>query len=539
MKKLQVLAASLGLLAFAACSNNDDVFTGSEDLAAEALQDNAITFGTYTGQQAQTRTIAGATGPISSPQLLAQKGGFGVFAYYTVEKDYLGSVKTTTTDINTPLTASDLTSPQAAALSANFMYNQHIEGTDAVSPVWSYTPIKYWPNGNAKADDQDNNAGDNPATGTVGGKVSFFAYAPYVASVGDEGIVGMSANSYEGNPTITYVIPSTGEGVDLLWGTAGDNGVKAQYESVSQPGNFVAKTPATPAWSDNPYKVNTNLTKMKTNGKIEFNFKHALAKLGGSKVGDATAANGLMIIADIDNNGNETGGRFEKGTVNSVDDTKLTKVTVSNITISNDLNNDGSFTDADKTAGAVSSKGTLDLATGQWTVDATDAAKTEIKHVITSAGTGTDAKLATAIAETTAPASGTKDDFFTCSGTWAGQTGVPDDKPVNVYQTETNPFVLIPGTTPKLRFTITYKVRTYDANLQNGFSEVEQTISKVITFGAAVKLNKQYNILIHLGLTGVKFTATVSNWDINTTDSDSDGILDSFDQEVNLPINVQ
>lgn len=536
MKKIKFFAAALGLLTFAACSNSDDVFTGSEDLAAEALQDNAITFGTYTGQQAQTRTIAGATGPISSPQLLAQKGGFGVFAYYTVEKDYLGSVKTTTTDINTPLIASDLTTPQATAIEPNFMWNQLITGTDAVSPVWSYTPIKYWPNGNAKADDQDNNGGDNPATGTVGGKVSFFAYAPYVASVGDEGIVGMSANSYVGNPTITYLIPSTGEGVDLLWGTAGDNGVKAQYESVSQPGNYVAKTPATPAWSDNPYKVNTNLTKMKTNGKIEFNFKHALAKLGGSKVGDG-AENGLMIIADIDNNGNETGGSFEKGTVNSVANTKLTKVTVSNITISNDLDNDGDFDADDKTAGAVSSKGTLDLATGQWTVDATDAAKTEIKHVITSVGGGTNAKLATAIAETTAPASGTKDDFFTCSGTWAGQTGVPDDKAVNVYQTETNPFVLIPGTTPKLRFTITYKVRTYDANLQNGFSEVEQTISKVITFGAAVKLNKQYNILIHLGLTGVKFTATVSNWDV-ANDSDSDGVAD-VDQTVNLPINVQ
>lgn len=44
----------------------------------------------------------------------------------------------------------------ASALVANFMYNQKITGTDAETPVWTYSPIKYWPNGNAIADDQDN-----------------------------------------------------------------------------------------------------------------------------------------------------------------------------------------------------------------------------------------------------------------------------------------------------------------------------------------------------------------------------------------------
>lgn len=61
-----------------------------------------------------------------------------------------------------------------------------------------------------------------------------------------------------------------------------------------------------------------------------------------------------------------------------------------------------------------------------------------------------------------------------------------------------------------------------------------------------VALNKKYNLLIHLGLTSVKFEATVSNWDLDSTgtgteDSDGDGTPDSSDKDidVHVPINVQ
>ncbi len=528
-KTLFFAAAALAMLA--SCSQNDDL---SAPVVAENTQPQAIEFGTYVGKTTATRATGGANGPITSAQVLAQKSGFGVFGYYTVDKDYLGTVKS---EKNPPvaLVAADLTDNQAPATKPNFMYNQQVRGTNVSTPVWSYSPIKYWPNGNATADDQDSDAGSDPAKGTDGGKVSFFAYAPYWdKTAADDGIIAMSGNDYAGNPTVTYKLASDGTAVDLLWGTAGTNGYKAQDGTEENAPSYIAKTPATPAWSTNPYKVNANLTKMKTDGKIQFNFKHALAKVGGSKVGDGVV-NGLMIVADLDNNGAESGADFEPGTVGGTA-TKLTKITVSSIVISNDIDDDGDFDATDKAA-ATANKGTLDLATGQWTLSADDADKTALNHTIDATGSGTHAKLATAIAETTAPVSGTKDDFFKCTSTWAGQTGVPALHPINVYNTETNPFVFIPGTTPVLRFKITYIVRTYDANLENGFSEITQTVSKKVTFSEAVKMNKMYNILIHLGMTSVKFDAIVSDWDVTNTDSDSDGAADP-DQQVYLPINV-
>ena len=347
-------------------------------------------------------------------------------------------------------------------------------------------------------------------------------------------LIGMTANTVAGNPTITYKIPANGETVDLLWGTAGTNG--ATVTGTAQAGACVAKTPTTPAWADRPFPVNVNLTKMKTNGKIEFKFKHALAKVGGSKVGTGDE-NGLQIVADLDQNGNISGADFEVAPTGSdIAGKKLTKVTVKSITISNDLDGDGDFDAADKTLGAITSKGTLDLATGQWTPENSDEAKTEVKHIIALDATTTkNATLADQIAEPATPPTGSSDAVAFFKDT---NTGVPAPKPVNVYKEETNPMVFIPGTTPKLRFTINYVVRTYDTNLEKNFSEVEQTISKVITFSEAIQLNKMYNIVIHLGLTSVKFTATVADWDATNVDTDNDPSTDDAPQQVELPINV-
>lgn len=89
-------------------------------------------------------TRAGNTGNITDAQSLAAKGGFGVFAYQTGGTDY---------------TAGQTTFPP------DFMYNQKVTGTDVAAPVWSYSPIKYWPNDNTAAD----NAGAKGETNT--GKV--------------------------------------------------------------------------------------------------------------------------------------------------------------------------------------------------------------------------------------------------------------------------------------------------------------------------------------------------------------------------------
>ena len=68
--------------------------------------------------------------------------------------------------------------------------------------------------------------------------------------------------------------------------------------------------------------------------------------------------------------------------------------------------------------------------------------------------------------------------------------------------------------------------------MDGGYSQVEQIITKKITFNSAVELNKYYKLLIHLGLTSVKFTATVSGWDAATGGTTPDA-------DVYVPINVQ
>lgn len=85
---------------------------------------------------------------------------------------------------------------------------------------------------------------------------------------------------------------------------------------------------------------------------------------------------------------------------------------------------------------------------------------------------------------------------------------------------------------------IDYIVRTKDAQLAKGYSEVEQIITRTVDFQNGVELNKMYNLLIKLGLTSVKFEATVESWE-KAGDVDGDGDIDADDDAVvNLPLNV-
>ncbi|MCR5518845.1 MAG: fimbrillin family protein, partial [Bacteroidales bacterium] len=279
MKKYLILAATAALV-LGACSKND------VEIAEEKTP---VTFGTYLGKAV---TKAGDTGSINTPQTLAQKDGFGVFAYYTGATAY---------------------SAGQTAYTPNFMYNEHVEGTDAASPVWDYGNHKFWPNGNAVADNTTNGA-----VGDGAGKLSFFAYGPYAAPGNSEteGIISFSAAGTAGDPTVTYIL----NGVDLLWGTAGNS--DATTNGTAQAGDTLTGGKAA---------VNVDLTKQKTNGKVKFAFKHALAKLGK-----------IQVVADISNGDALTGGTQGN-----------TKITVSQVIITPD---------------AANGKGTLNLATGVWTL---------------------------------------------------------------------------------------------------------------------------------------------------------------------------
>jgi len=552
--------AALGLLALAGCTTNDEFFSPEQELA------QAIRFGTYLGRQQMTR--AGFVGSLNTAGLQNADAGFGVFAYYTGTQTYNDwSVY--------PAPASPVAYGTGSTTSnkyPNFMYNEKItyNGSAGTITNWTYSPIKYWPNevGNGAVDDQEKDQGNDPATTTNanGGNLSFFAYAPYVADATNDtyGITKLSANSTTGDPIVSYAInPEGKEVVDLLWGTMGNTS-----SNVLSAGNagvaYSSETSATnyeksilPHWTNegmttsDGYKLNADLTKQKTNGKVDFAFKHALAKVGGSEtyseITDGTSSpvtHGLMIDLLIDDQkGAEFGGAKEDATKVTVVDVRIAARSL----VADDSNNTpGSTTTYTRTYLKGIAKGDLNLATGYWKItsetatDVTESATTY--HNITS-----DASNATLTAASAATLNNDIAEPASWDATWASNTmkGV-ETTAKNVYQNEAAPLVFIPGTYPELTIVIDYIVRTEDSKLAGGYSYVRQAIAKRVTFTNAVELNKQYNLVMHLGLTTVKFDATVSDWEVNG-DTNGDGIINPgpdpaaeelIVEEAHLPINV-
>lgn len=171
----------LGLVALAAmalgtsCSN--------DELYNDYSPENAISFGTYVGRDADTRATV-----IDEAKL--KNDDFGVFAYYTGDNTFK--------QVNTTITP-------------NFMYNEKVEWNDTDN-AWTYSPIKYWPT-------------------TTSHMISFFAFAPYDNDLElDEerhddsedtrrnANITYSANTATGSPTVTYKVPAAvGEQIDLLY----------------------------------------------------------------------------------------------------------------------------------------------------------------------------------------------------------------------------------------------------------------------------------------------------------------------------------
>lgn len=244
MKKFLILTAA-AVAVFASCAK-------TIDNTRNTGQGDVLSFGVYVPQ-----TKAGAAGQTTTASIQrteANGGGFGVFAYYTDDADYSASAK------------------------PNFMYNQ---GVFYNASKWEYTPVKYWPN--------EYGSGAN-STGTD--KLSFFAYAPYVATAsGPYGITAFApANNAAGDPTITYVIdPTPSTAVDLCWAVDAADGLP---------------------W--------INKTKQSTSGTVAFLFKHALARFNVNVRGyfDAVrAAEGAVSTDNIDSNTKITIEKIEiKGT---------------------------------------------------------------------------------------------------------------------------------------------------------------------------------------------------------------------------------
>ena len=221
----------MGLIACAALTmtgcSNDEI-----NVPQQSQGNNAIEFSTYLGRNAQgSRGTETNTGSIKT-------NGFGVLAYYTEQDDFANTNK------------------------PNFMWNQKVthNGTN-----WEYTPIKYWPT-------------------KVGDKVSFFAYAPYVANGNANGIV-LSGNSVTGAPTATITLP----------------------ENPSQTIDFVAAVQMN--------KTHDNSTS--ANNNVSFTLKHEMTRVGIKAkldeevyAGTGNKVKTFVVIKDVKINDASIGGEF-------------------------------------------------------------------------------------------------------------------------------------------------------------------------------------------------------------------------------------
>ena len=183
MKKGNLFLVILMALIVMSCSKDETSMSTPQE-------GNAIEFGTYVGRDAQTRATS-----IDLTELQKEANGFGVFAYYTAEKDWL--------------TANPVGGP--ATSTPNFMYNEDVKWNATTN--WTYGPVKYWPN-------------------TTDERVSFFAYAPHAAP----GTV-FSGKSDAGAPTLTYTLGDLAAQRDLLWATPVKDKTKQNINVADPNGN--------------------------------------------------------------------------------------------------------------------------------------------------------------------------------------------------------------------------------------------------------------------------------------------------------------
>lgn len=588
MKKSLFFAAAAAVLTMASCVDNHEYFDGEQEVALQEANDNVLRFGTFMSQQGTTR--AGKAGLMTNDKLKsaqgANGGGFGVFGYYTGKDTYGQYQHNTYTDAGGASTEDHY---------ANFMYNQGVfysttkEASGGYITNWDYTPLKYWPNESSPTGAVDDQTKEAPSTEyTFAGNVSFFAYAPFVdwsdmdtdekrkngiTAINDDYTKG--GNAKDGDPIITYTIwnPEPNEAnnkfVDLLWGvmdgTAKENVVgdaTLGTTSTATVNNYyyegdnmydeskVAYDKAVLYDGATKYTVNTDLSKQKTTGYVGFAFKHALAILGGSSDETEAAAGddeewGFRVILDTDD---------DKGAITGGDKGNETVVTIKRIILQaksfawEDKNGDDEIDDDEKLY-IKANAAKLNLATGRWNFDyapasagvkamgksITPATPFEQKQTIETEGA--NFKLNKTLAEPNTPVTkvqtgSTPDPYNAFLNDDTNLTGVLTKRAKNVYDNVSDPLIFFPGTYPEVTVQVDYIVRTKDDNLKDGYSEVEQIIKKRLTFGKPVDINKKYDLLMHLGLTDVKFTATVDTWKQPT------GTGETINDETGTPVTL-
>ena len=381
-------------------------------------------------------------------------------------------------------TGTDLWTAYTETTPFNFMWNQKVDWND---PNWTYTPVKYWPNDNQPADDKG-------AQGSVAHSyLSFFAYAPFVQAAdlpgtgaGNDGIIGMTLNSVNVENSYLYYRTSIAkpfdadESVDLLWATKQDCYKYDGTDDSADDGRVADRVPLL--------------------------FKHALTKLE------------IKVRALIDQTGSYSSDAYST-VIN--ENSKLFVETV------------------DITTPPYYSEGKLMLAPGStdisWSYPSPDfdPYQKDGFHFDNTTGNGVD-DVSYSIRWNGKPTDRStpeeaKDDFD------ALLTGVTDDEELQLPADY--PMYMFPPTTTQSDITVRtkYYVVTYDPQLTLNNPKYYSIVKNDITASLGdsdfqFEPNKQYKILLNLGLTSVKFdvyvlddsgeyillSSVVKEWDLKT-----------------------
>ncbi len=356
------------------------------------------------------------------------------------------------------------------------LYNESSK-PDAGSGKWEYHPVKYWPNEFGTA-----------ASSEAVDRLSFFAYAPYaevipstgiVTATGEAantGIIGLSRNIAAGDPMVMYSASLTpGAGVDLCWGVAAADFTS----SVDGDNNHVDK--------GSPF---INVIKPKTGDRLQFEFNHALAQLN------------VQVDADIDVESHATSS-LAAGT-----HIYVRSVTFTGFTLRGSLNLNANTTNGpawfDLSGSGRLKRDPITIFDGR--TDGLEAIAADVNEVPSG--------LYPAIVQ---------------DGTTVGVTNTP----VNLFNSTEKeaPILVIPTSGVPVKVTIVYDVETADPSLPGYLSDgvtrgisVENTITKTVQLSGAnmaLEAGKKYVLGLHLGLTSVKFDATVADWD-NTSYTNTD-----------------
>lgn len=296
MKKSLFFVAAASALMLTACSSESDVVQSATP-SQTAAQNQAVGFDVYTPAPTNV-TRAGQAGTMTTSRLQrlpVNGGGFGVYAYL------IEDVKTASGDDNASsyLAYGDgPTSARTTPIAPNYMVNQLVEW-NKTNQGWTYAPLKYWPNETDK-DSQNTNAQMEGISGSKHlDRLTFFAYAPYVATGVDEiGITKLTNKKGDlvTDPTTTTTgtlveasvgykaaLSNPSSSVDLLWGVAPAGGLS--YTAVNGRSVYVPEG-----------KPLMDMTKPDVNTSMKFLFNHALARIGVNVVAavDQVGAGGTL-----------------------------------------------------------------------------------------------------------------------------------------------------------------------------------------------------------------------------------------------------